>query len=141
VTYIPDNLRRQVRERANGNCEYCLLNEQYALKTHEIDHIRAERHGGPTTLENLCLSCFDCNRYKGSDLSSIDPVTDEIVPLFDPRRDKWNDHFQVDKDGLINGITAKGRVTVRLLEFNDPERVAIRRALIVLGHYPQSPTR
>lgn len=80
MTYIPKDLRRQVQARAKGNCEYCLLNEQYSLKRHEVDHVRAEKHGGATILNNLCLSCFDCNRQKGSDLSSVDPLTDEVIP-------------------------------------------------------------
>ena len=107
MTYIPENLRRQVWERAKGNCEYCLLNERYVLKRHEVDHIRAEKHGGTTTLDNLCLSCFDCNRQKGSDLSSIDPVTDEVVPLFHPRRDVWDDHFRLVNNGQLEGKTAR----------------------------------
>lgn len=137
MTYIPDNLRRQVRERANGNCEYCLLNEQYSLKRHEVDHIRASKHGGTTAAENLCLSCFDCNRHKGSDLSSIDPITDDVIALFHPRREQWNDHFQLAPDGTIAGKTATGRVTVLLLDFNHPERVTIRVALMRLRRYPQ----
>jgi 5-methylcytosine-specific restriction endonuclease McrA len=140
VTYIPESLRQQVRERAQGNCEYCLINERYVLKTHEVDHIRAEKHGGSTVLENLCLSCFDCNRQKGSDLSSVDPVTDEVVPLFHPRRDMWKDHFRITEDAQIEGITAKGRVTVRLLDFNNPERAAIRAQLIALQRYPEPPS-
>src|SRR5262249_3428696 len=137
MTYIPENLRRQVWERAEGNCEYCLLNERYALKRYEVDHVHAEKHGGTTALDNLCLSCFDRNRQKGSDLSPIDPVTDEVVPLFHPRREKWPDHFQLVPDGHIEGITAKGRVTVRLLDFNNPERLAIRAALMALQRYPK----
>jgi hypothetical protein len=137
MTYIPESLRQQVRERARGNCEYCLLHERYALKTHEVDHIRAEKHGGLTVSENLCLSCFECNRQKGSDLSSVDPVTDEVVPLFHPRRDHWHDHFQIQPNGEIEAKTATGRVTVKLLDFNNPERIALRAALINLERYPE----
>jgi 5-methylcytosine-specific restriction endonuclease McrA len=137
MTYIPESLRLQVRERAQRRCEYCQLHERYALKTHEVDHIRAEKHGGMTVLENLCLSCFECNRQKGSDLSSVDPITDEVVPLFHPRRDTWQDHFQIRANGEIEGKTATGRVTVRLLDFNNPERVALRAALMDLRRYPE----
>lgn len=97
----------------------------------------AEKHGGMTVLENLCLSCFDCNRHKGSDLSSVDPITDEVVPLFHPRRERWNDHFDIKSNGEIEAKTATGRVTVKRLDFNDPERVAIRAALIDLHRYPE----
>lgn len=85
MTLIPDELRRLVYDRARGRCEYCLMPERYAVKHHEIDHIRATKHAGLTSAANLCLSCFQCNRHKGSDLTSIDPVTDQIVPLFHPR--------------------------------------------------------
>ncbi|MCK6581228.1 MAG: HNH endonuclease [Anaerolineae bacterium] len=133
MSYIPDTLRRDVAVRASGQCEYCLLHERYTLKKHEVDHIRAEKHGGTTTSENLCLSCFECNRSKGSDLSSIDPVTDEVVPLFHPRRDLWKEHFTLLNNGMIEALTARGRVTVLLLNFNDPERVLLRQNLIALG--------
>jgi HNH endonuclease len=133
LTYIPENLRREVIERAGGNCEYGLLNERYSLKKHEIDHIRAEKHGGTTVESNLGFSCFECNRHKGSDLSSVDPLSDEVVPLFHPRRDVWREHFRLLIDGRIEGITSKGRVTVILLNINDSERISLRHALIGLG--------
>ena len=61
-------LRRQVRERANGHCEYCLIAESQAFFPHEPDHIIAQKHGGQTVLNNLALACFDCNRFKGLDI-------------------------------------------------------------------------
>jgi hypothetical protein len=98
MTYIPEYLRREVYERASGQCEYCLIDERFTVKRHEVDHIRAEKHFGLTVSANLCLSCFDCNRHKGSDLSSVDPISDEVVTLFHPRRDntfKWMQDEQV----------------------------------------------
>src|SRR5258708_25643650 len=136
MTYVSIALRQKVRALAEDECEYWGLQERYAVKAHEVDHVRAEKHGGMTVLENLCLSCFDCNRHKGSDLSSVDPVTDEVVPLFHPRRDLWDDHFRLADSGYIEGITAKGRVTAKLLDFNNPERVGIRVTLMGLGRYP-----
>ncbi len=133
MTYISDTLRYEVAERAADNCEYCLLNEQFTLKKHEIDHIRAEKHGGTTVSANLCLSCFECNRHKGSDLSGIDPITDDVIPLFHPRKDTWHEHFKILQIGTIEGITAKGRTTVKLLQFNQEERVMQRQNLILLG--------
>ena len=137
MTYIPEALRRQVYERANGKCEYCLLPERYAVKRHEADHIRAEKHGGLTTFDNLCLSCFDCNRFKGSDLSSIDPLTDDVVALYHPRRQVWTDHFRFE-GAIIDPLTPAGRVTVRLFHINDQVRVTIRQMLIELGRYGHS---
>ncbi len=136
MTYIPLPLRREVRQRARGNCEYCLLNERYAFKQHEVDHIRAEKHGGLTIPDNLCLCCFDCNHFKGSDLSSVDPLTDQVVVLYHPRRDAWGEHFHLN-DAQIEGLTPTGRVTVRLLQFNSPERLQRRAMLIELRRYPE----
>lgn len=134
-TSVSERLRRQVRERAQGRCEYCLIHEEDMFYPHEPDHVIAEKHGGPTSLDNLALSCFHCNRFKGSDLASVDPTTGKIVFLFQPRSQKWNRHFRLSGP-LIEGITASSRATVALLRMNDPERVAYRLALIELGRYP-----
>jgi len=125
VTHIPAALKRLVRERAVDRCEYCLFPESATLAPHWIDHIIAEKHGGKTELENLAVCCALCNLRKGSDLTSIDPDSGEIVPLFHPRRDRWSDHFRLDK-GRIEPLTAVGRVTVRLLQFNRRDRVEER---------------
>jgi hypothetical protein len=135
MSYIPEALRNLVRERAKGCCEYCLINQKYTVKRHEIDHIRAEKHGGRTVASNLCLSCYDCNHNKGSDLSSIDPETEEGAFLFHPGLDKWSDHFALEGQ-IIKPLTSKGRVTVFLLRFNDPIRVLEREILIKQERYP-----
>jgi 5-methylcytosine-specific restriction endonuclease McrA len=55
-----------------------------AFYPHEIDHVVAEKHDGQTSDNNLCLSCWVCNRHKGSDLTSIDPQTGAITPCSIP---------------------------------------------------------
>jgi hypothetical protein len=72
-------VRRQVAERAGECCEYCLYPQELAATAHQIDHVIAEKHGGETTPENLALSCTLCNRRKGSDIASIDPVTGDVT--------------------------------------------------------------
>ena len=135
MTYIPASLRRLVRDRAGERCEYCLFPVIAAFYPHEIDHVVAEKHDGQTAENNLCLSCWFCNRHKGSDLTSIDPQTDAITPLFHPRQDRWEDHFRlIGAD--IAGITPQGRTTVRMLHFNDADQLELRAALIALGRYP-----
>lgn len=135
MTYIPESLRILVRERAISRCEYCRLNQVYSVKRHHFDHIYAEKHGGETLEENLCLACLECNSYKGSDLASLDPLTREPVFLFHPRRDIWEDHFRLEYAYIV-GISPQGRATARLLKFNDVERVKERMRLINLGLYP-----
>jgi hypothetical protein len=135
TTYIPARLRRLVRERAGLRCEYCLLAERDAFLPHEPDHIIAEKHGGVTAADNLALACFDCNRFKGSDVASVDPVSGGIVSLFHPRTQNWNEHFSLQV-GNILPLTAAGRATERLLKLNLPERVEARETLAKTGRYP-----
>jgi hypothetical protein len=134
--YINAALRRKVSERAGGCCEYCRMSSEDRPIDFVIDHIIAEKHGGPTQADNLCLSCYWCNSFKGSDLSSVDWDGDQsIVPLYHPRQQAWLEHFQVD--GLrIVPLTATGRVTVFLLQLNAVERIKERRVLVELGVYP-----
>jgi 5-methylcytosine-specific restriction endonuclease McrA len=132
-SYISAEQRRFVIERANGKCEYCLLHQQdSALFDHEIDHIIAEKHGGPTSIENLAYACFECNRYKGSDISSVDLETGQVTPLFNPRQQSWSDHFLLEGP-IITPLNAIGRVTVHLLHMNAEQRVRRREGLIILG--------
>ena len=128
-TYISVELRRRVQNRAGGVCEYCLIPESIAFVPHEIDHVIAQKHGGLTEFENLAVCCAICNKHKGSDLTSIDPETGEITPLYNPRQDRWIEHFML-RGAAILPLTAKGRVTVRLLQFNTTERTEERALLL-----------
>lgn len=132
---MPATLRRLVHDRARERCEYCLLPDAVGFYPHEIDHVVAEKHDGETIASNLCLSCWVCNRYKGSDLTSLDPQTGAVTALFHPRRDRWDEHFRL-RGAEIDGLTPQGRTTVRLLHFNAPEQVEVRTALIALRQYP-----
>jgi hypothetical protein len=86
------------------------------------------KHGGETADHNLALCCTICNRYKGSDIASLDPESGQLTPLFLPRTDRWDEHFRL-QDGDIIALTSKGRVTVRLLRMNHPTRVRERQLL------------
>lgn len=131
-------LRKEVRERAKGCCEYCLLHEAQAFFPHEPDHIIATKHGGQSTIDNLALACFDCNRFKGSDIASIDPNSRELTQLFNPRTQEWSEHFSI-AGGLIRPRTAIGRVTESVLKLNLQSRVEVREMLASVQRYP--PTR
>jgi len=128
--HIPPALRRQVYERAGGQCEYCLIPDTLAFASHEIDHIIAQKHDGQTDETNLALACALCNKHKGSDIASIDPATGVIVPLFHPRRDRWLENFQLSGAEIIP-LTPIGRATVRLLKLNHPHRLIEREQLLI----------
>lgn len=121
-------VRRDVLQRAASCCEYCRL-PQYAVDlTFHIEHIIARQHGGGDDSENLCLACDRCNLHKGPNLSAIDPVSREIVPLFHPRRDQWHEHFAMSGARVI-GMTPTGRATAQLLQMNSPRRQELRERL------------
>lgn len=135
--YISAALRRLVNERARGRCEYCKISEHSVLVPHEIDHIIAQKHGGLTEADNLALSCTLCNKYKGSDIASIDPESGQLTFLYHPRRDSWSDHLQLQTARFIP-LTPVGRVTVRLLQLNHPDRMTERELLIAAGLFATS---
>ena len=120
--------RLLVRTRAGNRCEYCLLPQEGCSLTHHIEHIVPRQHEGSDDAGNLALACHRCNLSKGPNLTGIDPVTGKIVQLFDPRRDRWSDHFRF-RGPVIEGVTAVGRTTVRLLAMNDTRRIERRELL------------
>lgn len=86
----------------------------------------ALKHGGETIAENLAYACWRCNRYKGTDLGSFDPQTNQFSFLYNPRTQQWSEHFSL-RDDEISGLTPEGRTTVQLLGLNSVERRAERR--------------
>lgn len=132
---LKDFERQEVHARAGNRCEYCLLSEKDAHFLHEIDHIIARKHGGASTLENLALACYDCNRFKGANIASIDPLSNELTSLFNPRIQSWSEHF-ISRDGIIEAVTGVGRVTELVLRLNLPVRVEVRSLLAASGTYP-----
>jgi hypothetical protein len=104
---------RQVRQRAQERCEYCRLSASFYPLPFHVDHIKARQHGGLTVIENL---------------AGADPNTGELIRLFNPRTDRWTEHFEWT-GSVLAGRTAIGRVTIQVLAINDPDVVAVREAL------------
>ena len=131
--------RARIRRRAQQACEYCHLPQRASILPHHIDHIIAQQHLGADDENNLCLCCLRCNLKKGPNIASIDPEVESeprIVALFHPRRQRWQDHFQLGEDGRITGVTPEGRAIPRLLDFNAEDRVQLRRVLLRQGWRP-----
>ena len=126
-------IRQQVRSRAQGRCEYCHLPDIYSLVPFHVAHIiPVKRHHGSTELDNLAWACPHCNRSKQADVGAFDSQTNLLTPLYNPRLEDWSDHFSMDELGHIIALTAVGRVTIRLLDMNDPLAVQTRQTLIEL---------
>src|SRR5215212_2732128 len=103
----------QVAERADHLCEYCQAPEEVFNQEFEVDHIVSRAQNGCDHLHNLALSCRACNLRKGEHGAARDPETTQVVSLFHPRQDRWDDHFSLDLDTfLVEGLTPKGRATV-----------------------------
>jgi hypothetical protein len=116
-------------------CEYCLISEDDAFFGCEVDHIISEKHHGPTNANNLAYACAACNRAKGSDIGSIVWSTGHFTRFFNPRTDRWSDHFALD-DVVIAPRTDIGEVTAQILGLNDASRLAERALLRTVGRYP-----
>jgi len=135
-------MRRVVRERAQYLCEYCHSAEEASAAQFAIDHILPRSLGGLDNLENLALACQRCNGYRYNFTTGIDPDTQAIVPLFNPRTQHWAEHFMWTADGVsIVGTSSIGRATCYRLDVNDARHndaaiVAARRLWVKGGWHP-----
>ena len=134
---VSEALRGLVRERAKGRCEYCLTAEEVSGIRCQIDHIIPRSRGGTATADNLCLACAACNGHKHARTHAIDPESGAEVPLFNPRRQRWHEHFSWSTDGTeIIGQTATGRATIAALGLNNALIVAARSLWTGMGLHP-----
>jgi hypothetical protein len=132
---LSSDKRELVQRRAQGACEYCHLPQDASILPHQVDHIIGRQHRGTDEIDNLCLCCIRCNLKKGLNIASIDPKTNLVVPLYHPRRHPWREHFSLESDGAINGLTAEGRATTQLMDMNDEARVHLRALLLRRGRH------
>ena len=135
--YVPQNLRKLVEERASFHCEYCLLPSLFSGHPFCIDHIFPTSKKGKTILENLAFSCQNCNGAKYDKIEGLDPLSQLLIPLFNPRTQIWTRHFNWNQDNsLIIGLTPTGRATVETLKMNLERVQNLRLALNAYGVFP-----
>jgi hypothetical protein len=135
--YITIAEERQILERANRLCEYCQSPMEYSAQPFAIEHIIPIAEGGKTCLENLAFSCGGCNGHKYTKVQALDLVSGEVVPLYNPRQQNWQEHF-VWSDNFFEvvGVTAIARATINALQLNRSGVVNIRRLLFIAGLHP-----
>lgn len=131
---VAQSIERIVRERAKDRCEYCRLPQAFSTRHFQIDHVHARQHLSDDFLDNLALSCDRCNGNKGPNVAGIDLASREVVPLFNPRTQVWNEHF-VWVGPLLLGLTRVGIVTIHVLKVNHASAVALRAAIMRLGRF------
>jgi HNH endonuclease len=129
-----NTIKRLVHDRAGGCCEYCRTAEDNSGQTMQVDHIDPSGGDG---LENLCLSCWNCNNHKRQATQVTDPETGQRVALFNPRTQNWFEHFEwITGATRVRGLTPIGRATVVRLKMNRPVIVAARQRWVEGGYHP-----
>jgi hypothetical protein len=137
MVYIPRKLRQQVITAARSRCEYCRAPQDLTFATFHIDHIIPKSALGKTIFNNLCFSCQFCNLFKKGRARARDPETGRQVRLFNPRRDRWEEHFRWGEEGTeVIGLTAQGRATIGALQMNNAIALTARRLWVVSGVHP-----
>jgi hypothetical protein len=135
--YISETVKTRVRDAAKNRCGYCQSQQKYVMGILEIEHILPTAIGGDNNEQNLWLSCRLCNSHKGIQTKGNDPISDRSVQLFNPRTQRWSQHFTWSEDGVyILGLTPCGRATVVALQLNNIYAVAVRQAWTSVGWHP-----
>jgi|SRR5579859_970380 len=141
--YIPLEVERRVRASAQNRCGYCLAPQALVMARLEIEHLIPRSHFAANDPDadaesNLWLACPICNGHKSDKIAALDPETQEIVSLFNPRVQIWSEHFQWSEDGIrVIGRTPVGRATVIALHLaDDPEALRVRVNWVIAGWHP-----
>ncbi len=135
--YIPVDRQRAVIERAESRCEYCQSMADYTTESFAVEHVMPRSRGGSSELDNLAFSCSGCNGHKYNKTEVNDPADGKTVPLFNPRKQKWQLHFGWSDDYTqVIGLTPTGRATVETLRLNRQGLINIRRLLYLIGQHP-----
>ena len=131
------SIREKVEARAKRLCEYCLSPLDFSPDSFSIEHIFPIFKGGTDGLKNLALACQGCNGYKSVKIEAIDTISQTIAKFYNPRTDVWGEHFVWNEDFTeIIGLTAKGRVTIKVLKLNRQRIINLRKILIMAGEHP-----
>jgi 5-methylcytosine-specific restriction endonuclease McrA len=135
--YLRKALRQLVSTRAKQRCEYFQTQAEPTAMPMEVDHIIPLALQGLTEENNLCLACSYCNDAKNDRIAGLDPESGEYVALFNPRTQRWKEHFEWSVNGeYLIGLTPTGRATILSLNLNRPELVRGRRVWVKAGSHP-----
>ncbi|MCX7924888.1 MAG: HNH endonuclease [Fimbriimonadales bacterium] len=134
---IPKSIKAQILADYNHQCAYCKAHDAALSVPLTIDHILPKARGGADEITNLCPACWWCNLNKLDQTEAVDPETGEVVPLYHPRAQRWEEHFEWSPDGaFILGKTPIGRATVAALQLNGERQANLRRIWMTLGLHP-----
>ena len=129
--------RETVESRAGRRCEYCRAPQPVTGIRYHVEHVFPESLGGTDEIDNLALACPTCNFYKSNHLLGIDEEGLAGRPLFNPRKDRWQEHFEFDSASLrLKGKTPEARGTINRLRMNQAVQIEARRLWVELQIYP-----
>lgn len=136
-SHVSQAVRRKIAELAQHRCGYCLTSQKISGAQMHIDHIVPQSRGGTSDEQNLWLACAWCNSYKSDKIYATDPITQQLVSLFNPRTQPWSDHFTWSEENIhIIGLTPIGRATVVALNLNNEYILPARRHWVLAGWHP-----
>ena len=119
---ISDEIRQQVRQRADFTCEFCGISETDTGGELTVDHFQPLSKGGDDKLDNLIYCCPRCNQYK------LDywPAGSKDSLLWNPRIEPGQQHFIELDDGVLHPLTSIGAFSLRRLRLNRLPLIAHR---------------
>ena len=134
---IPADVLARLKQQSRNRCGYCRSSVLITGQPLTVEHLTPTSQGGSSEEDNLWLSCRRCNEHKGAQTHAVDTEADEPVPLFNPRRQAWQEHFAWSEDGTrVMGLTPPGRTTVSALNMNHEDIVSARRLWVAVGWHP-----
>ena len=129
--------RKEVEKRAKNLCEYCLCRQDHSPQPFSVEHIFPKSKNGSDELANLAIACQACNNFKYTKTEAVDPLSRQKVPLYNPRKDNWTEHFTWNNDFTeIVGVSPTGRATIKTLKLNRESVQNLRRSLYLVGKHP-----
>lgn len=137
MDHISKAVRDKIASLAHHSCEYCQTAQEISGAQMNIEHIIPISRGGESDEDNLCLAYSWCNSFKWAKTFGVDPLSQQQVNLFHPRRQQWSEHFRWSEDGVyIFGLTAVGRATIEALKMNNEYIIPARRHWVEAGWHP-----
>lgn len=121
------DVERLVKARAGDRYEYCRMHQAFQGATFHVEHIVPKSAGGSDDPDNLAWACPACNLTKSNRVSVPDLETGSPLPLFNPRTNRWTDHFAWDGYAVV-GLTPIGHAVIAAFDLNNPRRLKIRQA-------------
>ncbi len=120
IKSFKENLREDMYDKQNKLCAYCRIHVPKSCDPMHREHIvyKDEHLQWMFLPENLCVSCFWCNNWKGTTEVLVDPKTlkypnaSDGFKIIHPLYDRYSEHIELIGDVLYRGKTDKGIFTI-----------------------------